>query len=146
MSKTSKSSVGIRAPLERIWAIISSADSLPHWQPDCNKASGRIGRGGTVYVQSKKNPHATIVWKIDIKMEKHEILWTRSTYFGLCQYRHLYSLTQGGNGKVNFVLKAQMSGLLAPLMNKNYLVEPKYLFKVAAALKLEAEAARPVGF
>ena len=54
--KSYRASVDIDAPREKVWSILTDADSYPEWDPGMDHIEGRIALGEKVKFFTKLDP------------------------------------------------------------------------------------------
>jgi hypothetical protein len=140
-----KASINIRAPQDRVWAILSDLASYPAWSPFVVAVEGRAAVGETVTLvvaMTKGRPPLRQRETISRWEEGHEISW--GTVMGhprLLKAERFQRLTRVNAGETLYETADDFEGLLVPVVMALYGSRIQAGFHAtAAALKERAEA------
>src|SRR4051812_42018003 len=106
----------IGAPADSIWAILTDASRYTAWNPTVDQVEGRIALGETVTVHAKLNPGRAFPVKVTEFVPGRKMIWTGGLPLGLFRGERTFTLTERGNGTVEFRMTEAFRGLLSPLI------------------------------
>jgi hypothetical protein len=106
----------IRATPERIWALLTDASGYTRWNHTVDKVDGTIALGERVTVHPKINPGRAFPVKVVEFEPSRRMTWTGGMPLGLFKGERVFTLTPGANGQVEFSMREEYSGLMAPLI------------------------------
>ena len=132
-------SITIRARPETIWALLTDAAGYPRWNSTVEKIDGRIGAGERVTVYAKATPGRAFPLRVTAFAPPHRMVWTGGMPFGLFTGTRSYTLTPTSEGGVEFAMREEFSGLLAPLIARSIPDLQPAFDAFAADLKRHAE-------
>jgi hypothetical protein len=137
--KSFATAITIRARPEAIWAILTDAAGYPQWNSTVAKIDGRIAAGEKVTVHAKATPGRAFPLKVTEFVPARKMLWTGGMPLGLFTGRRSYTLTPTSQGEVEFAMREEFSGLLAPLITRSIPDLQPAFDTFAADLKRRAE-------
>lgn len=132
-------SITIRARPETVWALLTDAAGYPQWNSTVEKIDGRIAAGEKVTVHAKATPGRAFPIKVTEFAPPQRMVWTGGMPLGLFTGTRSYSLTPAANGEVEFAMREEFSGLLAPLITRSIPDLQPAFNTFAADLKRRAE-------
>ncbi len=106
----------IRATPERIWALLTDAAGYIRWNNTVQKVEGKIAPGERVTVRPKMNPQRAFPVKVAEFQRPRRMVWTGGMPLGLFKGERTFALTPGANGEVEFSMREEYTGLMAPLI------------------------------
>jgi hypothetical protein len=120
-TRTIRSAIEIRAPVDVVWSVLTDFASYPDWNPLVRRLNGRprVGKRVTILSQppgARAIAFAPVVLAYD---PPNELRW-RSTLIS----RHLFSGEHGfvleaiDDGRVRFVQDEVLTGILVPLYSR----------------------------
>jgi hypothetical protein len=132
----------IGAPADSIWAILTDASRYTAWNPTVDQVEGRIALGETVTVHAKLNPGRAFPVKVTEFVPGRKMIWTGGLPLGLFRGERTFTLTERGNGTVEFRMTEAFRGLLSPLIERSIPDLQPAFNEFATALKNVAEGRR----
>jgi hypothetical protein len=109
----------IRATPERIWNLLTDAAGYTRWNNTVDKVTGKIAPGERVTVHPKINPGRAFPLKVTEFEAPRKMVWTGGMPFGLFKGARRFTLTPRQNGDVEFSMREEYTGLLAPLIGRS---------------------------
>jgi hypothetical protein len=134
-------SITIRATPERIWQILTDAPAYPDWNSTVSRVDGRIAAGETVTVQVKASPGRAFPLTVTGFEPPTRMVWSGGMPLGLFKGERTYELRSIGEGGVEFAMREDYTGLMAPLITKSIPDLQPAFDEFAACLKACAEKA-----
>jgi hypothetical protein len=132
-------SVTINAPPETIWALLTDAAGYRRWNSTVVNITGRIAAGEKVTVYATTAPGRGFPLKVTEFAPPREMVWTGGMPLGLFTGVRRYTLTPLAQNRVEFAMREDYSGLLAPLITR-MIPDLRPSFEAFAAdLKRQAE-------
>jgi hypothetical protein len=129
----------IHAAPDRIWSILTDAPRYPEWNPTVNKVDGRIAPGERVALHVKINPGRAFPVTVAAFDPPRRMVWRGGMPLGLFVGERVFELVPRSGGVVEFSMREQFTGLLAPLIGRTIPNMQPAFDEFAAALKREAE-------
>ncbi len=130
----------IRAPAERIWSILTDAAAYPSWNSTVERVVGNIAAGEKVTVYAKASPGRAFPLQVTEFEANRRMVWTGGMPLGLFTGRRTYTLTpKSSGGEVEFSMREEFSGLMAPLITRSIPDLQPSFDQFAADLKARAE-------
>jgi uncharacterized protein YndB with AHSA1/START domain len=130
----------IRATPERVWEILTHADSYSQWNPEIIGVEGHMALGERIRARVKIGGGAIRV--VPLRVTAFEapsrMEWTGGLPLGLFIGRRIFTVTPR-DGTVEFCMLVRMSGLLAPWIVKSVGDRQPEIDSFSAALKVRAE-------
>ena len=130
----------IRATPERIWALLTDAAGYTRWNNTVNKVEGKIVPGGSVTVHPKINPGRAFPVKVTEFEPSRRMVWTGGMPLGIFKGERTFTLEPGSNGEVEFSMREEYTGLMAPLIGRSIPDLQPAFDEFASDLKRAAEA------
>ncbi len=131
-------STRIHANPETIWAHLTDGAHWTAWNPTVTKLEGTIAAGSKVSVYTKLSPGRAFPLMVSEFDPPRRMVWTGGMPLGLFKGVRTYTLTPTADG-VEFVMREEFSGLMAPLITKSIPDLQPSFDEFAAALKARAE-------
>jgi uncharacterized protein YndB with AHSA1/START domain len=132
--------VFIRATPERIWALLTDAAKFTRWNNTVEKVDGKIALGERVRVHPKTNPGRAFPVTVSEFEPPRSMVWTGGMPLGLFKGRRTFTLTPGLNEDVEFCMREEYTGLMAPLICRSIPDLQPAFDEFANDLKRAAEA------
>jgi hypothetical protein len=132
--------VFIRATPERIWALLTDAAKFTRWNNTVEKVDGKIALGERVTVHPKINPGRAFPVTVAGFEPPRSMVWTGGMPLGLFKGQRTFTLTPGLNGDVEFSMREEYTGLMAPLICRSIPDLQPAFDEFASDLKRAAEA------
>jgi hypothetical protein len=143
-TRTIRSAIEIRAPLDVVWRVLTDFDAYPTWNPHVRRVVGKPQVGGRIGIHTRPPGGRTIVMR-PIILEwspPRELRW-RATFVSrrLFSGEHGFRLEEATPGRVRFAQDETFSGLLVPLYARLRLPSTRLGFaQMNEALRARAEA------
>jgi len=132
--------IHIRATPERIWALLTDASGYTRWNNTVAKVDGKIARGERIAVHPKINPGRVFPVTVVEFEPSRRMVWTGGKPLGLFHGERTFLLTPASNGDVEFSMREEYSGLMAPLIGRSIPDLQPAFDEFASYLKRAAEA------
>jgi hypothetical protein len=143
-TRTIRSAIEIRAPIEVCWRVLADFDSYPEWNPHIRRVKGTARDRARVTIYSRPPGGRLIVMRPTIVAwdPPHELRWRATFLHGrLFSGEHGFKLEATGPSRVRFVQDERFSGLLVPLYSRLRLARTRQGFeRVNEALRERAES------
>ena len=136
--KSFSTSTIIQSSPESIWAILTNAAAWPNWNTTVEKVEGKIAPGEKITVYAKVSPGRAFPLKVTEFESGKRMVWSGGMPLGLFKGERTYTLTNKDGG-VEFAMREEFSGLMAPLITKSIPDLQPSFDKFAADLKRCAE-------
>jgi hypothetical protein len=155
-TRTIRSAIEIRAPLDVVWRVLTDFDAYPAWNPHVRRVVGKPRIGGRIGIHTRPPGGRTVVMRPVILdwNPPRELRW-RATFVSrrLFSGEHGFRLDEPTPGRVRFAQDETFSGLLVPLYARLRLPSTRLGFaQMNEALRTRAEteaaaapAAAPMG-
>ena len=144
-TRTIRSAIEIRAPLEVVWRILTDFAAYPEWNPHIRQVRGRPALGARLTISSQPpGGRAVVLRPVVIAWEPPTLLRWRGTFISrrLFSGEHGFRLEQLDDTRVRFHQDEIISGLLVPFYARLRLPATRTGFAlVNEALRQRAEAA-----
>ncbi len=120
-TRTIRSAIEIRAPLETVWSVLTDFAAYPEWNPHVRRVQGTVEYGARITIHTRPPGGRLIV------MRPHVVTWEppkelrwRSTFVSesLFSGEHGFRLEPITTGRVRFVQDETFSGMLVPLYSR----------------------------
>jgi len=138
--KTFAVTAQIRSTPERIWTLLTDAPEYPRWNNTVMAVEGKIAPGETVTVRPKINPGRAFPVKVVAFEPARRMIWRGGMPLGLFQGNRVFTLKPSPNGEVEFSMREEYTGLLAPLIGRSIPDLQPAFNEFASDLKRAAEA------
>jgi hypothetical protein len=137
------SSVLVDVSAEDVWSVLADGAAYTEWNPEITGIDGRLAPGGTIRARVRLGSGAVRVvsQRVVVFTPPHHMEWVGGLPLGLFVGRRIYTVTPRAPG-VEFCLRAQMSGPLAPLILKSVGDRQPELDSFTRALKARVEQRR----
>lgn len=129
----------IGATPEAIWQILTDAPAYPVWNTTVTRVDGRIALGEKVTVHAKVAPGRAFPVKVVAFDAPRHMVWSGGMPLGLFKGERSYELRSMGAGGVEFAMREDYTGLLAPLITRSIPDLQPAFDEFAACLKARAE-------
>jgi len=144
-TRTIRSAIEIRAPLDAVWRILTDFSAYPEWNPHIRQVRGKPRVGGRLTIHSRPEGGRTVVLRpvVTVWSPPTEFRW-RGTFVSQFLFRgeHGFKLEQLDPRRVRFHQDETFSGLLVPLYARLRLPKTRDGFgQVNEALRERAEGA-----
>jgi hypothetical protein len=111
--------ISICATPERIWGLLTDTAGYTVWNHTVEKVEGKIALGERVTVRPKINPGRAFPVKVTGFEAPRKMVWTGGMPLGLFKGERVFTLTPGANGLVEFSMREEYTGLMAPLIGRS---------------------------
>lgn len=143
-TRTIRSAIQIRAPLELVWRVLTDFPAYRHWNPHLREIRGRPGAGRRLMVVSRPEGSRPIVLRPELVVWRppYEFRW-RATFLSRRIFigEHGFRLEELPGDRVRFVHDETFSGLLVPIYARLRLGATRRAFgQMNEALRDRAEA------
>jgi hypothetical protein len=138
--KTFQASTSIGATTDAIWEILTDASNYTAWNKTVDRVEGRIAHGEKVTVYARLSPGRAFPVKVTEFVPGRKMVWTGGMPLGLFKGERTFTLTERGDGTVEFRMSEAFSGLLSPLIERSIPNLQPSFDEFAASLKKRAEA------
>jgi len=135
----------IRATPERIWQFLTDAAGYTSWNNTADKVDGKIASGERVTVHAKINPGRAFPVKVTTFHPPNRMVWTGGMPLGLFKGERAFTLAARQNGDVEFSMREEYTGLLAPLIGRSIPDLQSAFDEFASDLKRAAEGSQEKG-
>lgn len=120
-TRTIRSAIEIRAPVEVVWSVLTDFASYPDWNPLVRRLHGRprVGRRVTILSQPPGARGLAFAPIVVAWSPPHELRW-RSTLISRLVFsgEHGFRLEPIDDGRVRFVQDETLTGVLIPLYSR----------------------------
>ena len=131
--------VEIRAPVERVWAILTDADDMTRWNSTLTSVEGPIALGSIVMMRLPEAPDRTFKPKVTRFEPNREMEWREGNSVMFLGVR-TYSLTPSEDRRATaFRMTEVFTGLMLPMIGGRLPDFGPIFERYAADLKVEAE-------
>ena len=143
-TRTIRSAIEIRAPLDVVWRVLTDFDAYPAWNPHVRRVIGKPRVGGRLAIHTRPPGGRTVVMR-PIILEwtpPRELRW-RATFVSPRMFsgEHGFSLEELGPSRVRFSQDETFSGLMVPLYAQLRLASTRLGFaQMNEALRTRAES------
>jgi hypothetical protein len=117
--KTFSVTIAIRATAKTIWALLTDAGGYTRWNHTVDKVEGKIALGEKVTVRAKINPGRAFPVKVTGFEPSRRMVWTGGMPLGLFRGERTFTLSKAAGGDVEFSMREQYTGLMAPLIGRS---------------------------
>lgn len=143
-TRTIRSAIEIRAPLDVVWRVLTDFDAYPAWNPHVRRVVGRPKVGGRLGIHTRPPGGRTVVMRPVITdwAPPRELRW-RATFISgvLFSGEHGFRLEELAPGRVRFAQDETFSGWLVPLYAQLRLAATRLGFaQMNEALRARAES------
>ena len=117
--KSFHTAILIDAPVSRVWSLLTDLPNWPRWNTTVDKVDGTIGLGSRVTVYAKASPGRAFPLKVSELAPPNLMVWRGGMPLGLFTGTRTYVLSPQQNGKLQFEMKEEFTGLMAPLITRS---------------------------
>ena len=143
-TRTIRSAIEIRAPLETVWRILTDFTAYPEWNPHIRKVLGRPKVGTRITIHSRPPGGREFVlrpvvikWSPPTELRWRGTVLSQSVFSG----EHGFRVEELPNGRVRFHQDETITGLFVPLYARMRLERTRDGFsQVNEALRERAES------
>ena len=133
--------VEIRAPVEKVWEILTNADDMTRWNSTLTSVEGPIELGSIVRMQVPEAPGRTFKPKVTRFEPNREMEWREGNSVMFLGVR-TYSLTPSEDRPTTVLQMTEVfTGLMLPMIGSRLPDFGPIFERYAADLKVEAERA-----
>lgn len=150
-TRTIRSAIEIRAPLDVVWRVLTDFDAYPAWNPHVRRVVGKPQVGGRIGIHTRPPGGRTVVMRPIILgwSPPRELRW-RATFVSrrLFSGEHGFRLEEAAPGRIRFAQDETFSGMLVPLYARLRLASTRLGFaqmNEALRARAEGEAAAAAG-
>ena len=133
------SSIAIQAAPEAVWQVLTDAPAYPQWNTTVTRVDGSIALGQKVTVHAKVAPGRAFPVKVVTFDAPRRMVWSGGMPLGLFKGDRVFELRAMSGGGVEFTMREDYSGLLAPLITKSIPDLQPAFDEFAACLKARTE-------
>ncbi|MFN0102231.1 MAG: SRPBCC family protein [Bryobacteraceae bacterium] len=130
----------INATPQSIWALLTDAAGYTRWNNTVEKVDGKIAHGERVTVHPKVSPGRAFPVRVSEFLPARRMTWTGGMPLGLFKGERTFTLKPEANGKVEFSMREEYTGLMAPLIGRSIPDLQPAFDEFASDLKRAAEA------
>jgi hypothetical protein len=120
-TRTIRSAIEIRAPIEVAWAVLTDFSSYPDWNPLVRRLRGRPRAGRRITILSRPPGASGIAFApvVLVWSPPNELRW-RSTLISplIFSGEHGFRLEPLGDDRVRFIQDETITGVLVPLYSR----------------------------
>jgi len=143
-TRTIRSAIEIRAPLDVVWRVLTDFSAYPEWNPHIRRVRGTAKMGVRIAIESRPPGRRAVVMKplVVAWTPPTELRW-RATFMSrrLFTGEHGFRLEPMATNRVRFVQDETFSGWLVPLYARLRLPATRQGFEqVNEALRKRAES------
>jgi len=131
----------IRATPERIWALLTDASGYTAWNNTVEKVEGKIAPGELISVHPRINPGRVFPVRVAKFEPSRRMVWRGGMPLGLFKGERTFTLQPAANGIVEFTMREEYSGWMAPVINRSIPDLQPAFEEFASDLKRVAEGA-----
>jgi hypothetical protein len=117
-TRTIRSAIEIRAPLEVVWGVLTDFAAYPDWNPHVRRVVGKVDKGSHIAIHSQPPGGRMIVMRPTVVTWEPptELRW-RGTFVSarLFSGEHGFRVETNGANRVRFVQNETFSGILVPI-------------------------------
>jgi hypothetical protein len=129
----------INATPETIWSILTDAAKYPSWNTTVDRIEGEIALGEKVTVHAKISPNRAFPVKVTEFVPGKRMTWSGGMPLGLFKGERVFSLDPNEDGSIEFSMREEFRGLLAPLIGRSIPDLQPAFEEFAQGLKKQAE-------
>jgi len=130
----------IRAPAERIWALLTDAPRFPRWNSTVTRLDGEIALGSKLALTVPIAPKRTFRPRVTKLDPNREMIWSDG-FAPMFRGVRTFTLTPLPDGTSEFAMTEVFSGLMLPMIRRSLPDFAPAFEAYAADLKRAAEAA-----
>jgi hypothetical protein len=142
-TRTIRSAIEIRAPIDTVWHVLTDFGAYPEWNPHIRRIVGTAKQGARLAIHSQPPGGRVVVMRprVTTWAPPNELRW-RATFLNrrLFSGEHGFKLEPTAANRVRFVQDETFSGLLVPIYSRLRLPRTRRGFdEVNEALRDRAE-------
>lgn len=137
--KSFASNIVIQAAPEAVWRVLTDAPAYPQWNITVTRVDGTVALGQKVTVHAKLAPGRAFPVKVVQLDAPRRMVWSGGMPLGLFKGDRVFELRPMAGGGVEFTMREDYSGWLAPLITKSIPDLQPAFDEFAACLKARAE-------
>lgn len=131
--------IAIRAPVAKIWSLLTDAAAYPAWNTTVRRVDGTIAHGQKVTVHPQLATGRAFPVKVAELAPGARMVWRGGVPF-LFAGERTFTLEPQADGVVEFRMREAFTGLMAPLLTRSIPDLQPAFDEFAACLKKQAEA------
>ena len=108
-SRETSVSIDINADATIVWALLTKSSDYPRWNSTVTSIEGNIRQGDSIKLKS------TLDAKRTFKLQVKEFVPEKKLVWGDGQGNRVYTITQQGQGRVQFSMTEKIGGFMFPL-------------------------------
>lgn len=132
--------INVRAPAERIWALLTNADDMPRWNSTITRIQGPIALGTRLRLEVPLAPERVFKPRVAQLEQPRRMVWSDGAA-PMFRGVRTFTLTPRDDGSTDFSMVEVFSGLMLPLIKRSLPDFGPAFEAYAADLKHEAERA-----
>jgi hypothetical protein len=132
--------IEIRAPIDRIWDILTELRSWPRWNTTINRTDGEIKLDAKVTVYVTQDPGRAFPLRVVELLAPRRMVWAGGLPLGLFKGTRVFELSTASDGMATFSMREDYTGLLASVIGKSIPDLQPAFEEFARCLKREAES------
>ncbi|MBK6485374.1 MAG: SRPBCC domain-containing protein [Gemmatimonadetes bacterium] len=132
----------IQAKPEVIWSLLTNAADYPTWNSTVDRVDGQVAPGERITVHASAAKGRAFPLTVQSFDAPRRMVWSGGMPLGLFSGRRTFTLTPQQDGVVEFSMREEFTGLLAPLITKSIPDLQPAFDTFAADLKRRAEQGR----
>ena len=116
-TRTIRSAIEIRAPLDLVWGVLTDFASYPEWNPHIRRVTGNVAEGARITINTQPPGGRMIVMRPTVVTWEppNEVRWRSKFVSGrLFSGEHGFRLEPTAPDRVRFVQDETFSGVLIP--------------------------------
>ena len=129
----------IQATSDAIWRILTDAPGYAGWNATVTRVDGRIALGEKITVHAKVAPGRAFPVNVVAFDAPRRMVWSGGMPLGLFKGERVFELIPTGSGSVEFAMREDYRGMLAPLITRSIPDLQPAFDEFAACLKACAE-------
>jgi hypothetical protein len=137
--KTFYATTWIQAPAARIWGLLTDTASWTRWNTTVDRVDGVVALGNTVKVYAKVSPGRAFPVEVVELVPPQRMVWRARMPLGLFTGTRTYALGPQQGGAVQFEMREEFTGLMAPLITRSIPDLQPVFDEFAQCLKAAAE-------
>jgi hypothetical protein len=133
--------VNVRAPAERIWAVLTDAKDFPRWNSTVASIEGEIREGAKLRMRVPDTDRI-LTPRISGVVRNERMSWTGG-FSPVFKGVRTFELRPRGDGSTDFTMAERFSGLMLPLVKRSFPDFGPVFARYANDLRREAERRVP---
>ncbi len=132
-SRETTVSIDIKADIEVVWAVLTTASQYTRWNSTVTSFEGKIEKGEKIQLKSILDDKRTFKLKVKEMDAPAHMVWADG------QGKRVYTLVSNASGTVTFTMTEKIGGLMFPMYAKQIPPFDDVFEKFASDLKEESE-------